>query len=409
MKTIILILLLLFCTATQARMVDVVRTVTGFGANYRDALNAALLEAVQQVRGLEIGTEKNLHTVMKQVATAHSATTTATMGVKQDIYSKSHGWVKSYKITEVVKPKTEGSGWKVTIRVTVPHFQSDVIPNDIRKTLAVAPFHITQSSYNIDGDIVPGAAVSRRLRDSLLSHFTEARRFAVVNRAYGKEMASELALLKSDLTSTQEASRLGQVVGADFMVVGTIQHIGSPSKKRAFYGADFNKGLLRAVVSYQVVEVASQRVAWAKVIHTDIRPNSNFETYELFDKMARKIASGTTNVIYPIRIMDVVSDKQIYLSQGGLSVKVDDLLAVKGKGRKVKDPDTGRPVIVSGPRVATIKVTTVEPKYSVAELVDGDSSLFGARSVVEQLSKSAKHQPSAPLSPGSSAAPIQWE
>src|SRR5699024_1091122 len=146
------------------------------------------------------------------------------------------------------------------------------------------------------------------------SHFTEARRFAVVNRAYGKEMASELALLKSDLTSTQEASRLGQVVGADFMVVGTIQHIGSPSKKRTFYGADFNKGLLRAVVSYQVVEVASQRVAWAKVIHTDIRPNRNFETYELFEMIARKIASGTTNVIYPIRIMDVVSDKLIYLS-----------------------------------------------------------------------------------------------
>ena len=49
---------MLFSITVSAKTLMESRQTSGFGSDYQQALAAALLEAVRQVRGLEIGTEK---------------------------------------------------------------------------------------------------------------------------------------------------------------------------------------------------------------------------------------------------------------------------------------------------------------------------------------------------------------
>lgn len=410
MKKVLLVVLLAFGLAAQARMVDETRTVSGVGATWQEALNAALYMAVQQVRGAELGTEKNLQSVLNVVVGERTDVITLEQKVTHDIYADTHGWIKSYEVLSATEPKTKDGHWTVRASVVVPHFESDVMPDDKRLTVAVAPFVAKSASYTIEGEVLSGREVGQRLSEEVQTSLTQNGRFAVVNRGQADAMMREFALLASPLVSAQEASRLGQVAGADVMVVGTVRQLGKPTRDRTFYGADFNANRIQVEVSYQLVEVASQRVVWADRVRLTTLPDRNFETWQLFDQVAQKIAAGATATLYPVKVLDVVSAQQVYLTQGGLSVQVGDQLAVLDAGKPVQDPDTGETLVVNGPPVAVVEVTSVEAKYSVAKMLSGEVAQLSANAVLKPLA-AVKEAPGAPHAetPGSSSQPLKWK
>src|SRR5699024_11794339 len=66
--------------------------------------------------------------------------------------------------------------------------------------------------------------VSQSLQEHLQSDIIRSNRFALVNREYGEEFASEKALLSSNNVSAETASRIGEVAGADYMLVRSEEH-----------------------------------------------------------------------------------------------------------------------------------------------------------------------------------------
>lgn len=408
MKKILLLTLFLPVLAV-AKMVDVERETTGHGNSYMEAVNSALLEAVQQVRGLEIGTEKNLHFSVQQTVSDRTDVVVGEMGVKQDVYSQSKGWVKSYEIISSTPPANAQSQWTVTARVVVPRFESNAVPDDKRHSIVVMPFRVAKPSFEYNNTVITPAEASIRLQEAIQEKLTQSRRFAVVNRDFGEEFRSEVALLKSDNVSAVEASRLGQVAGADFMVVGRIYHIGeSPKAKKSFYGAKMNAGMIRLEAAFQVIEVPTQKVAWSDVIRLDVKPDADFEITDVYQSGGKTIASNLLSVIYPLRILDIVSAEQIYLTQGGELINRGGRYAVHSAGRTIKDPDTGMNVSVEGATIAEVEITDVQAKYSVAKLISGDMEQFDAGSVLRPLSAEDKPRPPRRETPGSSDAPIQW-
>ena len=145
MKYTFLCLACLCSTLSWAAAIDEQRTTTGYGESYQQALAGALLEAVRQVRGLEVGTEKSLKTNIFQSSSALGTTIQGSQEVVTDIYTKSKGAIKTYKILKTTKPKKAGGTWQVKALVTVPVLE-EVIKNDQRKSMAVMPFEIIPSS-----------------------------------------------------------------------------------------------------------------------------------------------------------------------------------------------------------------------------------------------------------------------
>jgi len=193
------------------------------------------------------------------------------------------------------------------------------------------------------------------------------------------------------------------------MIVGRLYSLSaSPDARKSYYGAKLNKGEIRAEIAYQIIEVPTQKVAWSDVLKLDVKPDSEFDLHMLFDQVSKRVAKGTLEVIYPIRVLDIQSAERVYLTQGGEAVSVGDRLSVRGKGKTVTDPDTGMQVPLEGPMVAQVEVVDVLPKYSVAKLIEGNLDAFSAESILRPITDLQQPGAGQAATPGSSEAPLKW-
>jgi len=78
---------------------------SGYGADYQEALTSALMDAVRQVRGLQVSTEKQLKLDFQHLIKDKTEKKQATIGVEEDIFTRSKGWVNSYSVISTEKPK----------------------------------------------------------------------------------------------------------------------------------------------------------------------------------------------------------------------------------------------------------------------------------------------------------------
>lgn len=410
MKRIFVLCCCLFSMALHAQIVDVTKTVTGVGESYQAALNSALLMAVQQVRGLEVGTERQLETTVSYLFSYRADIVVEETKLKKDIYSDSKGWIKNFEVLEISKPQSKDDIWQVSAAVTVPHFESALAADDKRYTLAVMPFISMQSRYYINDERLASNAVRQTLRDQLLTRFTQNGRFAMLNRAQGQVLDQEFSLLASDAVSKEDASRLGNIAGADFILLGVIDYIGKPKKSRSYYGADFNENRIQAELSYQIVEVATQRILWADTLEASFLLDADFETRRVFEQLANQVSSEATQAVYPIRIMDIINEEQIFLSQGGKAIQVGDRYWVKDEAKAMQNPDTGKTLQIEGLPIAEIEIVDVGNTHSIAKLISGDIWQVTAHAIVREAKSPVSPAAEArPLTPGSSEKPLSWD
>lgn len=410
MKRLLVFWCCMLSVAVYAQIVDITKTVTGVGETYQDALNAALLTAVQQVRGAEVGTQRQLQSTVNYLFNYRSDIVVEEIRVKKDIYNDSKGWVKSFEVLSIIKPENKDDVWQVNAKVTVPHFKSILAADDTRHTLAIMPFISMQARYYIGEEQLASHRLRQTLRDQLVTRFTQNGRFAMLNRTQGERLDQEFSLLASDAVSKEDASRLGNVAGADFMLLGVIDYIGKPKKSRSYYGADFNANRVEAVLSYQIVEVASQRILWADSIDTHFILDHDFETRQVFERLANQVANEATQAVYPLRVMDIVNQGQIFLSQGGKAIQVGDSYEVKAAAKTMQDPDTGKLRAIEGMAIAQLEIIDVGNNYSIAKLISGDMGQIRANSIVRKAKAGQTQAVEAkPLTPGSSEKPLSWD
>lgn len=410
MKRLLVFWCCMLSVAVYAQIVDITKTVTGVGETYQDALNAALLTAVQQVRGAEVGTQRQLQSTVNYLFNYRSDIVVEETRVKKDIYNDSKGWVKSFEVLTITKPENKDDVWQVNAKVTVPHFKSILAADDTRHTLAIMPFISMQARYYIGEEQLASHRLRQTLRDQLVTRFIQNGRFAMLNRTQGERLDQEFSLLASDAVSKEDASRLGNVAGADFMLLGVIDYIGKPKKSRSYYGADFNANRVEAVLSYQIVEVASQRILWADSIDTHFILDHDFETRQVFERLANQVANEATQAVYPLRVMDIVNQGQIFLSQGGKAIQVGDSYEVKAAAKTMQDPDTGKLRAIEGMAIAQLEIIDVGNNYSIAKLISGDMGQIRANSIVRKAKAGQTQAVEAkPLTPGSSEKPLSWD
>lgn len=416
MKAIIqfwLILCVLWPVSSLAKTELVEKQATGYGADYQEALTSALMDAVRQVRGLQVSTEQQLKLDFQHLIKDKTESKQATIGIEEDIFTRSKGWVHSYSVLATDKPKDNNDTWKVTILAKIPVHESKM-KDDKRDSIAVMPFRFSHPTFSINELGKPSNAyqMSGRIRDRIQTAFTQTQQFAVVNRSFGGEFASEKALLSSDNVSPVEASRLGNVVGADFMIVGNIYDLSTKIEEKEFYGMKKVTMTDRIDLSYQLIEVATQKVLWADTLTEEIIRKEDEEPTKTLDAISMMILSGVMDVLYPVKVLDVVSKDEIYLNQGAARLKAEDALALYGQGRVLKDPDTGREIKIQGRKLGLLTVVETMATHSIAKLSEGELARVQAGSIVKTLKPAEQPDPykNKEVRPtaGSSEAPLKW-
>ncbi|MGL1930978.1 MAG: CsgG/HfaB family protein [Desulfotalea sp.] len=396
--TLLILLLPSFAFAAgNQNITEEVRQVTGYGNSQSLAISDALVRAVGQLKGVSISSD----TITQQFS---SDTTIEKDGdwkqrfatndsISQLLRTRTKGQLASYEVDSLDQVD---NGYEATLTVTYHKFKEQGISSDERRKLAVLPFKTSKKRFSLLGDSTPASKIESEFRNNLIDLFTQSRRLSVLDREFGEEFESEKRIWKSEDADSGESARLGNVRGADYLVVGKI--IGLRSSRYVEYLQLTNESIStysgKVQVSYKLIQAATRQVKWSDTI------TMTFGNRDII-RMLNKYGSSQTGILHAISEvivqeslaniypMQVVSKKgsTVVLNQGGKTLKKGNKLNVFFLGEEMFDPYTKESLGKLEEQVATIKVIRILPKVTYAKIIDGDADLVDVGCIVRRIKK----------------------
>jgi TolB-like protein len=422
---IILILFILPMNSALAASQIISKEVSGTGHSKELAIINGLIEAIRQVHGLEVDSLKEFKTKFEENYQDRNGkgnnNTSSSSSHRQRILSRAKGYIKSYDVLHAERLEN-GRGWEVLLLVDLVKYKPTGVnrDNSRMRTMAIMPFRVQASSYMSSGRKMSAMEVSRQFTQRLISEMTQARKFRVLDREYTAEIINEKNILRSGEVPITEMVRLGQKLGADYMVVGNIAEYSITEQNKQYSGVMTKQRDANLVVDYRVIEVAPQEVRWSNTLdlfydngrlrNMGARGNSSQVHHAIFSHAGASIVSEILDVIYPIKVMSASSPESVYVNQGGIRVKQGELFEIFTPGQKFIDPDTGLKIRVDGLKTATIKIESVLPTYSVGQVVEGSFAKIKKRAICRRKSPDSReiNQNIRPMTAGSSDKPVDW-
>jgi curli biogenesis system outer membrane secretion channel CsgG len=349
----IILFILGLCGGAWANPVHV--DAQGSGPTREIAVAGALASAIQQATGVTIAVAKVSSMVAASVATETTHDTVMVQATAEAISRVAGGTVRSYRITSVA-PGPEG-GFLAEVAVEVEVFEAKGLGNESRRRIAVAAF------------ATPGAqagSTADQLRDHISAHLVQARRFAVVDRSQDNAYAREMALLRSGDTPMTERARLGQAIGADYIVTGRLRQTAATRSDRLI---DLTGEVVTtttdggAEADFQVIEIATRQIKWAGT--------ARISGGGAIDQVAARIADEITQTIYPMRLIRFEDPANLIINQGGDSLHAGQRFRAMVAGEMMVDPYTHEALGEAEQEAGVIEIKRVDPKLSYARLVSG--------------------------------------
>ncbi len=407
---IIVFLFSFFCLLSSQSLfaAEETREATGYGVTKKEAIVNAQLEALQQIGGARLKGVENLRSYFEEQSATRDGkdTSSSTMSTSQreDIHRVTQGIIKSYEIIDL-SPAENGHGWAATLRVTVPVYEPPGISPHSRRKLAVMPFRNVRTRFLIGGSRIPARDISREFNQKLVDELTQSRRFTVLDRKYMCEYYREKNLVLSGDMPLQEQIRLGQVLGVDYMLVGTISNF---ELKRVAYRVKIldkigYKNKAKFIADYRIIVMPNRQVKWSDSVTLNLDTDAlrrltksddpEIIQHALLEEGARKIARKALANIYPIRISSVQPDGSLIFNQGGKTVSEGELFDIFEVGDKVVDPYSGESLGAVETWIATAKVERVLAKQSYAAVIKGDINKIRPNYICRRVSAGKREKP----------------
>ncbi len=384
-KYFLLTLCLLLTSEAGSETID--RDVTGYGASPREAISDALVEVLKQTSGVAIDAEQAQITIRNEL---HASTDDSEVNLNTyaqtragKINYRTAGVIQQYEILSV--EQGDNGLYEANLRVQTEVYRTPGFAPGNRRSLAVLRPHMLQDRYQFSGYSVRQDELSRRLQQALITELTQARRFSVMDRNFRSEFLREKKLLAGPDTAMSEYAKIGQVLGVDYMIVGTVTdaELNRASYKVATLGETGSTNVGRFRFEYRIIVMATRQVKWSGVSDLDfsgkripgklVNKGEALADY-MISAVARDIGRQVLNNIYPLQVVKISTGGELYLNQGGITVRQGERYTLFGVGEEIFDPYTGELLGREETPAGLAEIVRVNPKYSVARLVEGDRS-----------------------------------
>ncbi len=384
--------------------------VEGFGMTHSEAIQNGLIEALKQTRGVTIDSQQVFAKKIRQESVSEDGHNSRKIEVsarnQNSVREATRGLIHEYRIMDSEK-KGDGD-WEVTLAVKTLRYKTPGISPHSRRKIAIIPFRSTKSSYEFRGGLIPSSELSRLFSQKLVSEMTQTRRFTVLDREYMKAFLRERNLVLSSDAPVSEQMKIGEVLGVDYLLIGTISEAGHKQTPYTIqvtgetgynHSASFN-------ADYRIVVMATRQIKWSDSVTISLgedeiksmAPSLNAQEIQqsLLGKAAGQIVHNAMDNIYPLRVVKVQPNGDVIINQGGITLSQGDLLDVFARGEKVLDPYTGESLGASEAWTATIRITRVIPKMSYARVIKGEVAPFHNGSICRRATpeKRSSLQPS---------------
>jgi curli biogenesis system outer membrane secretion channel CsgG len=356
------------------------------GGTIEEAITHGLVRALEQVMGTKIvsnaGMKKKhaqaileIQSGMEQYAGSLSLEGTSFGEVSQ----ATRGIIKSYKILE--QNRETAQKWVITLEVVVPVYDAKNPRPGEKRTMVVLPFEPARSSFQVTNLKLSAADLVRKLQARSEVHFTQSNKFNLLDREFLGDILSEQDFINTSRFNLDEQLKLGNMVGADFLVVGTLEEFSWKEvpfevKVTGYKGVNIEA---RYNLACKVIDVATGEIAWSDNLGLsnvldmkDIRAadaNMKIDDY-LVEQAARELAATAVLSIFPVKVIGK-SQGKVVLNAGESRVAVGDQFEIYAIGEGFVDPDTGEK-LADEILVASVRIVRVTERMAYAELVDGD-------------------------------------
>ncbi len=391
---------LTFAVSAEIKYKEV--TSTGIGQSYEEALNNAFAEAISMVNGKNIQTRTIIQVLGGESIPKNNADTNTILNKilkaiksedkndengdnkreKEELeknepkYSQNYiknlidetkGGIESY---EVIDKDINEKGWhEVKVLASVAVFD---LPQEAKRTrIAIIPFRL----YDVDLD---EEKLNRVLLQELNNFLVQTRKFTVLDRTYVDEIAQEKKSILDGKTPAVEMAKIGNELSADFIFIGSIEEFSISEKKTKIISSDkvFVKKIVNAYVNFRLLNVATKQINYTNTIkyRASLKKDEN-TIFGVSEFLSGKIGEEILYSIYPV-LIEKVSNKEIYLGQGGKQFKKDSIYDVYEKGEKIIDSYTNEVLGNVENYKGKIKITSVTANYAKAISHDLNESFF---------------------------------
>ena len=350
----------------KAEVKYITLNVSASGNTEEIAINNALIESLSQVNGSKIEGSVTIKEFENVKQSNSSQDYFYSENYSKDISKFTKGIIENYQIID--SDNGNFGEWNVEVSVTIAKY---ALSNQTkRKRIAVLPFRITDTrSLEVQNKKIDKRRVLGLLNQSLVTYFTQSRKFFVADRDFVDELYIERDFLKNEEVPLAEISKLGNDLGVDLILVGVIEDFNTKSIKKKFESLNktfvSTKGIVE--ISYRVIDVATRQIKYANLYLSDSgTDNINADTQMILDAVS-KIGNDILFAIYPLRV-EKIEGETIYLGQGGTQINVGDKFGVFRLGDEINDSYTGESLGQIEERIGTAIITSRTSKISSAKL-----------------------------------------
>jgi TolB-like protein len=394
MKNVCALLAIVLVFGSSALCEDtILKQVQGQGATKDDAIKNGLSQAVAQVRGVKVGSGdysfgyrgasadingtnsgKRVEFDAVSVQTAGSVLTTDVAGL-----------VKTYEVID--EKKLSDGNYQVTLKVWV--YQHQGVDKTARLRLAVMPIRANYANYVFLELIMQGDQLADKLSQKITTALTQTNKFAVLDREHIQEYLHEQKVL-FNTAPLEEQARIGEALGADYMLVGTITEASlriKRSSSEATPGVDFKEYRADFSFDYRLIVASSRQVKFSDTVRMRLETDDvkrlvsrwqpgDLDYGELVDNLLNAVAMDVVDKLserlYPPRIATIAADGNVIIDQGGDRFVAGTLLDVYKADKQITDSDTKETIGLTEILIATIRIDKVAPTMSYCSVVSGE-------------------------------------
>jgi hypothetical protein len=238
------------------------------------------------------------------------------------------------------------------------------------------------------GTIISLQRVVEAYDSQLVDRLHGTRKFDIVARSDLKQLAKD-----GDATGNTFT-----IPGADYILVTTLDDFQDYTEQLTLptTGEVLSKRVVRITAVAKIYDATSGRLIESANIKKEIKDAggqfNSAKNGDLADALLENAVEQSSNamanriadVIYPAKVISKL-DKVITINRGdGTDIAVGQIWRVWALGAELRDPDTGEVLGRERLPVGTVRITQVDPKTSMADIVEDSGIAIGAMLQVSQ-------------------------
>ena len=225
------------------------------GFNSKDAIKDGLVQAISQVNGLQMSSQTSSSMVSFETVKDGDETFASSSSFQEKVKQSTKGVIQSWQIISVGKNQGEMFEAKLNVNVSKLQLSSELK----RMRFVVSPVKIN----NQIKDRSSAKSFEKKFNSQLRSMLIKSNRFALLDRKNSKEIDKEINFIKGSNVRIEELAKLGNKVGADYIIVTSLQNINNKTIKTKLMGETISTKQSEIDLTISIVDIATSQIIFS--------------------------------------------------------------------------------------------------------------------------------------------------